>query len=118
MGRQMFHKQVWTMFDSQVWEDKELVVVETFHDSPSPFFQQKAKENHRLIYLPIQRPREEDWSIGLKRNICTHLASGEVLVNFDDDDIYSPRYISTMVGAMRESHAAAAKLSGWYVYDT
>merc|ERR1739848_130875 len=34
--RQMFHKQLWMMFDLQAWEDKELVVVETFQTSPSP----------------------------------------------------------------------------------
>eukprot|EP00746_Dinoflagellata_sp_MGD_P130214 gnl/MRDRNA2_/MRDRNA2_64176_c0_seq3.p1 gnl/MRDRNA2_/MRDRNA2_64176_c0~~gnl/MRDRNA2_/MRDRNA2_64176_c0_seq3.p1 ORF type:complete len:408 (-),score=66.06 gnl/MRDRNA2_/MRDRNA2_64176_c0_seq3:32-1255(-) len=116
-SRQMFHKQLWMLFDSQAWEDKELVVVETYTDSPSPFFTEKAKEDSRLVYLPFARPNEKDWSIGLKRNICTHMASGEILVNFDDDDIYASRYVSTMVHDMQESNASAVKLCAWYHYD-
>merc|ERR1712050_611634 len=82
-SRQHFHKRLWKVFDSLTWEDKELVVVETFQESPSPFLTAKAKEDERLIYLPFRRNKTEDWTIGLKRNMLTHLASGELLVNFD-----------------------------------
>eukprot|EP00746_Dinoflagellata_sp_MGD_P025346 gnl/MRDRNA2_/MRDRNA2_159567_c0_seq1.p1 gnl/MRDRNA2_/MRDRNA2_159567_c0~~gnl/MRDRNA2_/MRDRNA2_159567_c0_seq1.p1 ORF type:complete len:540 (-),score=79.48 gnl/MRDRNA2_/MRDRNA2_159567_c0_seq1:165-1688(-) len=115
--RKEFHEHLWKIFDAQDWADKELVVVETYQHSPSPFFTNKSKEDKRLIYMSFKLPIAQDFSIGLKRNMCTHLASGEILANFDDDDIYAPMYISTMVNAMKEAKATAATLSSWYTYD-
>lgn len=51
---------------------------------------------------------QQDWSIGTKRNIGTHLATGEFIASFDDDDLYAPMYLSTMVGAMQEPAAGAS----------
>ena len=39
------------------------------------------------VYLYIER----------ERNACTHLASGLVVANFDDDDLYAPAYLETMM---------------------
>ena len=52
-----------------------------------------------------------DWSVGLKRNLAVHLASGEVVVHADDDDLYAPCYISRMLGTL--AGADAATLSSW-----
>jgi len=45
-----------------------------------------------------------------------HLASGEYIVNFDDDDIYAPTYVTRMVTEMQEKGLAALTLSSWYNY--
>ena len=37
-SRARFHPQLWQCFVDQSWPDKELVVVETYHDEPSAFF--------------------------------------------------------------------------------
>lgn len=116
-SRQLFHEQLWNVFHASDWPDKELIVVETYQGSPSPFFTSKAEEDQRVIYLGFQRPRFDDWSIGLKRNMCVHLATGEFIANFDDDDLYAPNYISTMIEAMRKHRSFGVTLSSWYVYD-
>merc|ERR550525_130839 len=45
-----------------------------------------------------------------------HLASGEYVVNFDDDDIYAPGYVAKMVGEMQQKGLDAVTLSAWYNY--
>jgi len=41
----------------------------------------------------------------------------EILANFDDDDIYFPAYIQTMVKFMKGAKAAMVHLSAWNVLD-
>jgi len=117
-SRQAFHEQLWAVFDAQLWPDKELVVVETYRRRRSRFFARKAREDERVIHFPIRVSAEADLSIGLKRNICTHLASGEYIANFDDDDLYAPGYLDTMIRAMREQGNEAVTLGSWFVFDT
>jgi len=45
-----------------------------------------------------------------------HLASGEFVVNFDDDDIYSAGYMQTMVGELQTRGLVALTLSSWFNY--
>eukprot|EP00747_Dinoflagellata_sp_TGD_P015737 gnl/TRDRNA2_/TRDRNA2_124561_c1_seq1.p1 gnl/TRDRNA2_/TRDRNA2_124561_c1~~gnl/TRDRNA2_/TRDRNA2_124561_c1_seq1.p1 ORF type:complete len:268 (+),score=50.12 gnl/TRDRNA2_/TRDRNA2_124561_c1_seq1:80-805(+) len=60
---------------------------------------------------------EKDLSIGLKRNICTYLASGTYIAHFDDDDFYGPDYLVKMIQAMDDQKSDAITLSGWYIMD-
>mmetsp|Transcript_14923 Transcript_14923/g.46734 ORF Transcript_14923/g.46734 Transcript_14923/m.46734 type:complete len:1137 (-) Transcript_14923:126-3536(-) len=119
-GRQHFHLWLWSCFAAQSWADKELVVVETYTENPSQFFQHMAKSDPRLVYFAVKIKEEDgkDWSIGVKRNIGNHLAKGEFIASFDDDDLYAPDYLSTMVSAMEERKGLAIKLSSWYIFRT
>jgi len=54
----------------------------------------------------------------LKRNIGAHLATGEFIANFDDDDLYAPAFLATMVGRLKERNVHAIKLSSWFTYTT
>lgn len=117
-SRQKFHKSLWECFVAQEWEDKELVVVETYFDKPSEFLASIAAKDSRLVYVRYQRERGKDWSIGFKRNMCAHLATGEFIANFDDDDIYAPSYLTTMVPQLADRNACAVTLSSWYIYET
>ena len=98
----------------QSWPDKELVVVETYHDEPSAFFRRIAQEDPRLKYIAIKRPVGEDLTVGAKRNLTILLASGQYCVNFDDDDLYANRYVERMVGEMKKRSLVALTLSGWH----
>jgi len=44
-------------------------------------------------------------TLGHKRNQLIQLASGEIVAHFDDDNLYAPEYLSTMVEALYESKA-------------
>lgn len=116
-SRHKFHEQLWRCFQSQSWPDKELVIVETYQDSCSSFFQSLAEKDERLVYLKYKRGRSEDWSIGLKRNIGAHVATGEYIANFDDDDLYAPEYLGTMVNQLELRKAQAITLSSWFIFD-
>jgi len=113
-SRARFHPQLWQCFVDQSWPDKELVVVETYHDEPSAFFQRIAREDPRLKYMAIKRPVGEDLTVGAKRNLTILLASGQYCVNFDDDDLYADRYVERMVSEMKKRSLVALTLSGWH----
>ncbi|CAE8706137.1 unnamed protein product [Polarella glacialis] len=116
-ARQRFHELLWKCFEAQQWPDKELVVVETFSTQHSEFLERTARSDPRLVYVKHKLPAGSDWSIGLKRNIGAHLASGEFIANFDDDDLYAPSYLATMVGELEARSALAVTLSSWFVFD-
>ena len=113
-SRARFHPQLWQCFVDQSWPDKELVVVETYHDEPSAFFQHIARVDSRLKYTAIKRPVGEDLTVGAKRNLTILLASGQYCVNFDDDDLYANRYVESMVTQMQQRNLVALTLSGWH----
>ncbi|CAJ1447404.1 unnamed protein product [Effrenium voratum] len=114
--RHRFHELLFWNFQCQAWEDKELVVVETYEDEPSSFLSGKAAWASNMRIISLQRLPGDDLSIGVKRNIGVHAASGEFVAHFDDDDLYAPGYLPFM--SNRLSHfegAAALKLSSWHV---
>jgi glycosyltransferase involved in cell wall biosynthesis len=117
-SRQRYHEQLWANFEAQTWPDKELIVVETYEHSPSEYLRQKAKEDDRLVHVCFRRSisSDEDFNVGLKRNMTLHLASGEFVVNFDDDDIYCATYVQRMVSEIKNRGLVGITLSSWYNY--
>lgn len=114
-SRRSFHEQLWECFDSQTYEDKELIVVETtLGELPSPFFQRKMLEDERVVYVHLPCTAGKDLYISTKRNIALHLASGEFIVNFDDDDLYAPIYIDVMLRELKTRELKALTLSTWH----
>mmetsp|Transcript_131294 Transcript_131294/g.292929 ORF Transcript_131294/g.292929 Transcript_131294/m.292929 type:complete len:686 (+) Transcript_131294:1-2058(+) len=116
-SRHGFHETLWKCFEAQEWPDKELVIIETFIDAPSKFFMELAKSEPRLIYVKFQVQKGADWSIGLKRNIGNHVATGEFIAHFDDDDLYAPIYLKTMISQLEKQVVQAVTLSSWYIFD-
>mmetsp|Transcript_23027 Transcript_23027/g.71436 ORF Transcript_23027/g.71436 Transcript_23027/m.71436 type:complete len:446 (-) Transcript_23027:267-1604(-) len=77
-----------------------------------------AKKDSRVILHSMQIPNnEEDLSIGIKRNMGTHLSSGDWIASFDDDDLYAPSYLSTMLEEMVRQEASAITLGAWYIFE-
>lgn len=116
-GRQKFHRQLWACFTRQTWPDKELIVIETYEGKPSKFFSELDGKDDRLVFLSFKVSKGQDICIGSKRNIGHHIATGDYVVNFDDDDVYAPPYIATMLGHMEECKADMITLSSWYTFD-
>lgn len=109
--RHGFHAQLWLCYQSQTHTDKELIVVDS-GEVPSPFFTQTCRPGVRHLHIP------EQLSIGEKRNLAIReYATGEVIANFDDDDLYFPAYLQTMVKLMKTSQAALVHLSAWTTVD-
>ncbi|CAK9030507.1 Uncharacterized protein SCF082_LOCUS19234, partial [Durusdinium trenchii] len=75
----------------------ELIVVETYVEKPSRYLRKFASRDERVVHVPIQVSPGKDITVGLKRNMTLHLASGEYIVNFDDDDLYAPGYVPRVI---------------------
>eukprot|EP00930_Biecheleria_cincta_P004045 TRINITY_DN104952_c0_g1_i1.p1 TRINITY_DN104952_c0_g1~~TRINITY_DN104952_c0_g1_i1.p1 ORF type:complete len:895 (-),score=128.23 TRINITY_DN104952_c0_g1_i1:37-2451(-) len=114
-SRHDFHERLWHCFQAQTWPDKELVIVETYTEASSAFFEKKALADNRITYVRFRVEPGKDWSIGLKRNIGAHLATGEFIASFDDDDLYAPLYLKSMVSRLGDQQAIT--LSSWFVYN-
>ena len=52
--------------------------------------------------------------MGAKRNLTILLASGQYIVNFDEDDLYADRYVERMGTVMQQRILVAVTLSGWH----
>ena len=77
-------------------------------------FRRIALENWRLKYIAIKRPVGEDLTVGAKRNLTILLASGQYIVNFDEDNLYADRYVERMGTVMHQRNLVAVTLSGWH----
>ena len=111
--RQLFHERaLYRCFNAQTHPDIELIVVDT-GATPSPFFTDPSFSDQRVTYLHQERHQ----TIGEKRNLAIQHASGDIICHFDDDDLYAPEYVATMVRAMEAEGADFVKLSSWLVHD-
>uniref|UniRef100_A0A7S4RSS9 peptidylprolyl isomerase n=1 Tax=Alexandrium monilatum TaxID=311494 RepID=A0A7S4RSS9_9DINO len=106
--------QLYVCFLLQDVEDKELVVVDT-GPGPSHFFGRLHDE--RVKYRHVPGP-EDSMTIGAKRNCALHMASGEFVAHFDDDDLYAPPYLGGMLQVLQKGDAHVCKLAAWHVLDT
>ena len=108
-GRGHHMQRLYTAFEAQTWENKELIVLD---DSPeaSPFMQNLSDPRVRYLHDP------ERMSVGEKRNRLAELATGELIAHFDDDDYYAPRYLEHMAGYLESCEMV--KLSGWFAWST
>jgi len=117
--RHYLHQLMYQNYKRQHYKNKELVVVDTGR-VPSQFLQDKAKKEKDVIYrffavedarqdrmtlrTPMSYvPRRDTWSLGFKRNVAAHLARGECIAHFDDDDLYSPIYLNYMKDKLFDS---------------
>jgi glycosyltransferase involved in cell wall biosynthesis len=96
-------------YTEQTYPNKELVIV----TDGSPRYM-RAIENHvaslgrddiRLVFL------EGEHTLGRLRNIAMKSASGEIICQWDDDDLFHPRRLAEQAAAMRAEDARAVFLT-------
>ena len=109
-GRPDMLPHAYKVFSSQTIGQAEWIVVD---DSPdqSPFMLQLTDPRVRYLHLPERTPTGE------KRNIAIDRATSDVIVQFDDDDYYSPTYIATMIECMESREVDFVKLCGFFLYS-
>jgi glycosyltransferase involved in cell wall biosynthesis len=108
--RAAFLPRLYAVFAAQLNVEIEWIVVD---DSPQPstFMQGLSDPRVRYLHLPDRT------STGEKRNIAVAAATGSVIVHFDDDDYYAPRYVRTMIDCMDHEAVDFIKLSGYFLYS-
>jgi glycosyltransferase involved in cell wall biosynthesis len=110
LDRQAWLPNVVRMFKAQTWKDKELLI---YDDSaqPATALREALRNESSIRYVHLPTPL----SLGLKLNELVAAASGDVVMKWDDDDYYAPRYVATMVDYL-QGHDFV-KLSNWYTWS-
>lgn len=103
--RRKFHELLVDNWKSQTYPDCDLVVYDTGPGGPS-----EALEKSGCDYTYVAGCK---MSLGEKRQWTTDRATGDVCVLFDDDNIYAPEYVSTMVEHLFRSGAELIAIKGW-----
>jgi glycosyltransferase involved in cell wall biosynthesis len=102
------HEGLYNQFQHQDYPDRDLWILDD-SGSPSPFFQRLGDSDPRVHY--VHNPHRQP--IGCKRNKLIEMSGGACLAHFDDDDGYSPRYLSSMLSRLRDWDADLVKLGVW-----
>ena len=101
-GRREFALQAIRYFERQSWPSKELLIVD---DGPEPL-EPYLPCDPRIRYQRIPRRT----SIGAKRNLAASLATGEVIMFWDDDDWFGPDRITRQAAPLLAGDAELSAL--------
>lgn len=108
--RGMFVPNAVEQFEKQTYPQRELVVV--YQDPLSAMDIARLKRvDARLVKA------KSSLNLGQLRNLALEAARGEFVLQWDDDDLFCPTRIQTMLGGLREANADAAVLQRWYIDD-
>ncbi len=109
-GRSSFLPLIYSCVQRQEWPNIQWLVDD---DSPHPsaFMQNLSDPRVHYFHDPHRR------SIGAKRNALIQRARGEFIAHFDDDDYYSPTYLSYLMSVLAEKGADFIKLSGFFLFS-
>lgn len=82
-------------------------------DSPEPdeFLMYGGYRDHNVHYFH----RERRMSIGTKLNALMGMARGDILIRFDDDDHYAPKFVERMLELLGDNDILT--LSRWFAYS-
>lgn len=108
-NREAFLPAIHACVRMQNYENFEWLVLDD-SDTPSTELYGCSWDNLQYIYS------SKRMSTGEKRNILIGESTGEILINFDDDDYYGPDYIINRVNSLIESRKSISILSGFFVY--
>ena len=107
--RASFLPQLIELYKSQTWKNKELLILDD-SEQVNTTLKNLAKSQADIHYLHHSQKK----TIGAKRNELIKKSTGEIIAHFDDDDYYSPNYLSSMHRAMQQSNSDIVKLAGWF----
>lgn len=106
-GRAQQLKNCIRQFLSQDYADKEMIIV----GAPGDCLAWEYPEYGKSVFWIDDIGNEP---IGTRRNAACQLASGDIIVHMDDDDIYAPDWISRSVDALQQSTGNITGLSSAY----
>src|SRR5437763_904922 len=98
-------------FLEQNYNNKELLILDD-SDLPSEKIQFLSQQHTAIRYIY----QKERLTIGEKLNKLIELAQGSIIARFDDDDLYAPEYLSSMINQLKTKNCDFIKLSAWFVY--
>jgi glycosyltransferase involved in cell wall biosynthesis len=93
---------------AQDWPEIEWLIGDS---SPKPSLYITSQSDPRIRYFH-QQPGV---SLGMKRNHLVDMANGEFIAHFDDDDFYTPGYITTMMHNAWNRQVEFVKITSFYL---
>lgn len=109
-NREAFHPRIFACVRAQTYAGLEWLVLD---DSAEPSKFLATLDHPGLFY----RHLAQRLSIGAKRNALIEEATGEIVVQFDDDDFYAPDYVATVVAKLQNETLDFINLRGWFLLD-
>jgi len=103
-GRVSHAKESVACFQRQTYPNKELILLSQGDADANDAIWQSVREMPNVQYFPAH-PR---LSLGAMRNLSCELASGPILCQWDDDDLYFPTRITDQVKALQSYHKNSA----------
>jgi glycosyltransferase involved in cell wall biosynthesis len=97
-------------FCAQTYAELELLILDD-SEAPSALFKSSSNRDPRIHYSHMPRRM----TIGEKRNWLIEQSRGAIIVQFDDDDYYAPRYVERMVQNLGDDDLT--KLGGWFGFS-
>jgi mannosyltransferase OCH1-like enzyme len=116
-----FVKQAIACFQAQTYPATELVILND-EGSTTPRMPELLDELElEILRLGDQRIRyvrlpSQGKTLGALRNLAVSSAQGAYVMQWDDDDLYSPSRIETQMAALRATGADACVLSRWRIW--
>jgi glycosyltransferase involved in cell wall biosynthesis len=96
----------------QTYDNRELIVVVDRQNYDAVSAQVRAANIDGAAISAVS----SDLTLGDCRNLSIAHARGEILIQWDDDDLYDPLRIAVAVSALAQGSPAAALLSRWLVW--
>jgi len=111
--RHAYHALTLASFRCQKYANLELIVLDTGGARSPAFDADDASRDPRIRYY---HDSADDLSLGQKRNRLVELARGDIVCHFDDDNLYGPCYVETLLPHLQHSLADLVAVHGWWNY--
>jgi len=109
-NREAMLSKIWDCVRNQDEKDFEWLILDTGKKRAGMF---DTVCDSRVTYL---YRRDDNMTIGAKRNELCAMAKGDIIAMFDDDDHYARGYLTSMLALMDSQKYDFVKLFGFYLF--
>ena len=110
--RQHFMENVFRNYESQVWNEKELIIILNQDDMDITKWEERAKLTANVSIYQLQ----EDLTLGECLNFAMEKARYAFIAKFDDDDYYAPNYLAKSMDTLMKTNADVVGKRTVYMY--
>jgi glycosyltransferase involved in cell wall biosynthesis len=115
LNRLVFLKEAIACFRDQTYSNRELIIVtngtERYQQAIQRYIGTLEDPNIRCIALP-----EDPYTLGRLRNISVAEADGEIICQWDDDDLYHPERLQIQYDYMENTRSQACFMTDYLQY--
>ncbi|OIJ18532.1 hypothetical protein BKP45_18990 [Anaerobacillus alkalidiazotrophicus] len=110
--RPEYINHVFENYERQTWKDKELIIVLNREDMDLMEWKKKAEQYQNVSVY--QKPYEI--TVGECKNFAIKKAKFDYIAKFDDDDYYSPHFLSEGMKAFEDKNADITGKCAYFAY--